>query len=403
MTELGNEMLSDLYRHDGAVSTLYVALTPDTTDPRHTQTQRRAARQAMLDAGSPEADAAAVESLLEDQPGVANPVSRYLIVRNGEVVVDELLLGEPLAERIAAYGLPSAIPLLRHRPRELSYAVVEVNREEAEIRLYRLNQLEPVMERDIQGDDEYTQKVKVGGWSQKRYQRDAEQIWKRNEGQVAEAVDDIVREHKVELVLVAGDMRACQLLADQLAPASRDLAVVVPTNTLAGGASDEALEEELHKQIVAVLARDQTDALDRLAAESGRDDGLAEVGIGPVVHALQQAQVDTLILDPAGLGDKTLLALAAEPWIATAPEDALGAPSLGAVPAADALVRAAVLSDSTVVLVETDRGAPGTPLDDTGGSPALGATIGANHHVAAVLRWRTGPATPGSATPGSAA
>lgn len=398
MTELGNEALSDLYRREGSVSTLYVALTPDTTDPRHTQTQRRGTRQVMLDAGSPEADAEAVENLLEEQPGVGNPVSRYLIVRNGEVEVDELLLGDPIAERIGAYGIPAIIPLLRHRPRELSYVVVEVNREGGEIRLYRLSQLEPVLERDIQGDDEYTQKVKVGGWSQKRYQRDAEQIWKRNEGDIAAAVDDIVREHKVELVLVAGDVRAAQLLHDQLSPASKDLAVVVSTNTLADGASNDALEDELHAQIVAVLARDQTDALDRLAAESGRDDGLAEVGIGAVVHALQQAQVDTLILDPPGLGDKTLIALAAEPWIATAPEEALGAPSLGRVPAADALVRAAVLSDSRVVLVETDRGAPGTHLDESGNaSPALTATIGENQHVAAVLRWRTGPATPGSA------
>jgi hypothetical protein len=393
MTEVGNEMLSDLYRREGAVSTLYVALTPDTTDPRHTQTQRRAARQAMLDAGSPEADASAVEDLLEEQPGVGNPVSRYLVVRGGEIEVDELLRGDPLAERIACFGLPAVIPLLRHRPRELSYLVVEVNREEAEIRLYRLSQLDPVVERDIQGDDEYTQKVKVGGWSQKRYQRDAEQIWKRNEGQVAEAVDEIVREHGVELVLVAGDVRACQLLTDQLAPASKELAVVVPTNTLAGGASDEALDDELRRQIDAILARDQADALDRLAAENGRDGGLAATGIGPVVHALQQAQVDTLVLDPAAIGDKSLLALAAEPWIATAPEDALGAPSLGRVPAADALVRAAVLSDAKVVLVDTDHGAPDAPLGEAGGSP-LATAIGGNRHVAAVLRWRTGPATP---------
>jgi hypothetical protein len=94
-----------------------------------------------------------------------------------------------------------------------------------------------------------------------------------------------------------------------------------------------------------------------------------------VVHALQQAQVDVLIFDDQSLSDRTLLALGAEPWIATTEEEALGAEVLGKVPAPAALLRAAALTDARVQLV------PGSVLPD-----------GAK--VAALLRWPTGPEAP---------
>jgi hypothetical protein len=375
MAAVDSDALSDLYRRRGDVSTVYADVSQDTNDPRRTADNRhRAVRDALSEAGAPDGDIRAIEEILEQPPGVASPVSRFLVVRDGEVEVNELLPGDPLAERIISYGaLPTVIPLLRHRPRDLGYVVVEVGRIGGEIRQYRLSQVEPVVTRDIAGDSEYITKVQVGGWSQKRFQRDAEEIWKRNQGQLAEAIDGIVRDNRIELVLISGDIRARQLLADQLAPASKELLVEVEANTRADGASSDSLENELHTQLTAILARDGEDALNRLAAESGRDGGLAEEGIGPVVHALQQAQVDTLILDANGIPDKKLLALTAEPWVATAPEETLGAPQLGRVDAAEALARAAILSDARVVLVDEER------LPD-------------HVHVAALLRWPTGPA-----------
>jgi hypothetical protein len=379
MAGVDNDALSDLYRRRGDVSTVYADVSQDTSDPRRTaDTRHRSLRDALSDAGAPNSDIQAIEEILEQPPGVGSPVSRFLVVREGEVEVNELLPGEPLAERILSYGaLPTMIPLLRHRPRELGYLVVEVGRDGGEIRQYRLSQVDPVATRDIAGDDEFITKVQVGGWSQKSFQRDAEEIWKRNQGQLAEAIDRIVRENAIELVLVSGDVRARQLLADQLAPASKELLVEVDANTRAGGASSDSLDNELHTQLTAILARDGEDALNKLAAGSGHHVGLGEVGIGPVVHALQQSQVDTLILDTNGIPDKTLIVLGAEPWVATAPEDALGAPQLGRVDAAEALVRAAVLSDSRVVLVDAAR-------------------LPEHMHVAAVLRWPTGPTPPAS-------
>jgi len=98
-------------------------------------------------------------------------------------------------------------------------------------------------------------------------------------------------------------------------------------------------------------------------------------GLGAVVGALQQAQGSVVALDAVAVGERTLLALAGAPWVATAPEQAAGTPVIGAVPAVCALVRAAVLTDAELVLVNA-------------------ASLPGGVAAAALLRWPVGPAVP---------
>jgi hypothetical protein len=109
----------------------------------------------------------------------------------------------------------------------------------------------------------------------------------------------------------------------------------------------------------------------------GRGDGTAVSRVGEVVAALAAAQVDTLLLDPSAVDDRTLLALGDAPWVATAPEEALGAEVLAELPAASALARAALLTDARVVLASAGALPGGTGLG-------------------ALLRWPVGPARPGT-------
>jgi hypothetical protein len=87
--------------------------------------------------------------------------------------------------------------------------------------------------------------------------------------------------------------------------------------------------------------------------------------------------VDLLILNDKALADHQLLALGAEPWVASAPEQSLGAEVLGQVPAPAALIRAAALTDASLLLVPD-------------------GVLPHGIDVAALLRWPTGPAAPGS-------
>lgn len=374
MADFGNEGLAALYRQAGSASTVYADVTQDTSDPRRTGTiKQRTVREALMDAGAPEVDAAVIVDLLEEPPGIGGSVSRLLVVREGAVEVNELLPGVPLAELMVTYGpVPALIPLLIQRPRDLCYVVAEVGRDGGEIRQYRLSRVQPVAHRAVRGDTEFLTKVQSEDafLANGRYQHHTEEIWKRNEGLVAAAIDEVVRDSGAELLVVTGDVRARQLLIDQLSTATVKILTVVPANTRPGGATTDELDADLHRHIDSILAADEHDAL--VGLETGRNDGLAETDLAAVIRSIQQGQVDVLIIAPSTMDDDTLIALDREPWVATSSEETLGAGELGSVRAADALVRAAILTNARVVVASSSE------IPD--GSSAC-----------AILRWPTLP------------
>lgn len=93
------------------------------------------------------------------------------------------------------------------------------------------------------------------------------------------------------------------------------------------------------------------------------------------MHALAQGQAEVVLIDPTVLLEHDLLALDAEPWVATAPEDKLDANVLEDIVATAAIVRAAVLTNARVRFVDPDE---------------IGVGVG----VVAALRWPVGPPTP---------
>jgi hypothetical protein len=98
--------------------------------------------------------------------------------------------------------------------------------------------------------------------------------------------------------------------------------------------------------------REIADVRDRAAADDGS--GGAE-GFPAVIEALQQARVDTLVLDGRLLDDeRTLIALDGPPWVVTDVAQRLNTQVLGSIRAAEALARAALLTDARV-LIEDDE------------------------------------------------
>ncbi|TFC47399.1 hypothetical protein E3T26_16250 [Cryobacterium sp. TMT1-21] len=376
MADFGNEGLAELFRRPGSVSSAYVDVTQDAQNPRRTSALRqRTLREALTAAGAPEIDASTIIELSEEPPGVGGPMGRLMVVRQGVAEINEVLSGEPLGDLLVSYGpVPNLMPLLIHRPRDLSYVVAEVGRDGGEITLYRLSRPHPVSRVKVEGDTEFL--TKVGSeddfLANGRYQHHTEEVWKRNEGQIAAAIDEIVQDSKAELLVLTGDVRARQLLVDQLSPVSREVLHVVPTNTRPGGATQEELETDLNRHLAAILAREEHDVLERLG--TGQGSGLSEMDFAAVVRALQQSQVDVLLLAPDRTPAETLIALDREPWLAATSAEALGAGELGSVPAADALVRAAILTDARVIVVSAGE----LPVETS---------------AAALLRWSTLPSS----------
>jgi hypothetical protein len=368
---------ADLYRQSGPWCMAYVDASAGTVKGLEAaDVQPDNVRAALERLGASKQDLEAMAGAIQPGTGEPPPVSRLVLVREGKVAVNELLPG-PLVvpERISMDPVPDLLPLVKHQPNGFTYVVAEVSRDEGEIRLHRAGRPGTVDSQHVEGSSENLKKVPGGGWSQGRFQHRTEEIWRRNADQVVEEIDTVVQEHQARLLILAGDIRARELVAKQLSEAGKAILNVVDFHSLTGGADREKFEDEVDSLVARQWATDQEQLIDRLAEQEGQANPESAKGVGTVVHALQQAQVDVLIFDDQSLSDRTLLALGAEPWIATSEEEALGAEVLGKVPAPAALLRAAALTDARVQLV------PGSVLPD-----------GAK--VAALLRWSTGPEAP---------
>jgi hypothetical protein len=324
-------------------------------------------RHALLDelrkCGAPEADVAAVDEAVAADAGIPSPSVLYLLVRDGRAEVVERFLGERLGpEQVGYQRVPPVLPLVRHRAADIRYIVVEAGREGAHLRVELAGRAGADETEDVQGRTDSLPKVQAGGWSHRRYQMHSEEIWKQTQSEVADALEPIVLEYRPRFIVVAGDVRARQLLEDQLPPATRAMVIDVDAHTKADGSDDSALDQAISSAVNEHLRRELSDARDRAAANDSRSGVL---GVDEVVAALQQAQVDTLVLSSRFLGEGgTVRALGAEPWVARGDDDALGVPSVADVPVAEGLARAALLSSATVLVDETDEPPAGEPMPD---------------------------------------
>ncbi|MCP2032710.1 hypothetical protein L1277_002820 [Okibacterium sp. HSC-33S16] len=377
MLDSETRKLAELWRREGKFSTVFVEANGVVDKPgQDAESRRQAIRDSLERAGAPEADLATIERILSEPTGLGGEVSRFLVVHNGEPVLDEMLTGPRAWPDSSTYlSVPDLLPLVRHRQNDVVYLVVEASRGNGEIHAYRASHTAVLHSEAVEGRTDSLNKVQAGGgWAHSKYQHHSEEIWRQNQTQLASSIDELVRTLRPRFVLVAGDVRAVQLLIDELSPAARDISRPVAAHVLAPGSSRTALEQRISEKLEEVRRQDQSAAIDKLSAGDFENGAL---GIGAVAHALQQSQADTVLIDESPADGRTLLALASEPWVATAPEEAMGADVLGPVPALLALTRAAVLTESRVLFV--DHGILPKSAD-----------------VAAVLRWPTGPAIPGT-------
>ncbi|WP_461170826.1 baeRF2 domain-containing protein [Arthrobacter sp. Z1-15] len=368
---------ADLHRRGGPWCVVYTDAGTGTVDGLEAADVRPGnIREALAAMGASPEDLEAVETAVAPATGLPSPVSRYVLVRQGSVEMNEVLPGQLVVpEQVSAEPVPDLLPLLKHRPEEFPYVVAEVSREDAEIRLEYVGRPGPAAVQGVEGSEEDIRKLPGGGWAHDKQQRRTEESWRRNADEVASEIDRIVDSSGARLIILAGDVRARGLVQEQLTEAHKKLVSIVDSHTHTGGSRNDGFEDQVQERIALQWAAEQEQILDRLALQEGQANPESATGIGAVVHALQQAQVDVLILNDNALSDRQLLALGAEPWVASADDQALGAEVLGKVPAPAALLRAAALTDASLLLVP-DGVLPG----------------GAD--VAALLRWPTGPEAP---------
>ncbi len=365
------EHLAELLQQEGPWTFAYVDGPGE--EPQVVEEAREdSVRRRLEDAHAPAEDIEAIDGALRQREGLPAPSSRYLLARNGTIEIDESFPGPRVGpEQLGHDAVPPLLPLMRHQDDRLHYVVVETGRDGAEVRWERAGR-EPEITHDIEGRTDALPKVQTGGWSQPRYQRASEEIWKLNQREVAHTVNELVRDRAPAFVVVSGDVRARQLLLDELPEVPHQSIVEVDAHTRADGADEGTLESAIAEQLETHHDAAVAEANDRADAGHGRR---GAHGLREVVNALQQAQVDTLLLDARLTEtDELLDALVAPPWVGYA--DELGVGVLARVPVAEALTRAAVLTGSGVLVSEDEPDAEDAPREPRDPRPPL-----------AVLRW----------------
>lgn len=370
MLEIDGVDLNSALATADAWSTVYTS-GPQGEPPGAVESRTRSLQNRMQEAGVPEDDASALAQALPDDAGLPAPSARWLLARDGAVLIDVGWASPPRGGEHIAHGpFPAIVPLLRHRVDEPRILVVETSRDAADLSLQRLGRGSGDEDQRIEGEDFPITKVHAGGMSQARFQRSVDETWQRNQTEVAEEVDRLVRERQPAHIFVSGDVQARRLLLERIGAEAQALVVEVDADTRAAGSDDTALIEAIDETVGAAHRARLSDLRDRAAERDGQN---GAVGISAVVTALQQAQVETLLLDER-MPTTTLLALQAEPWIAVTAADSFEAGEGIELPAIEALARAAMLTDAEVVFVEHTP-AEGETVDEDP-SPPL-----------AVLRW----------------
>jgi len=290
------------------------------------------------DESTVEAVAAALARHPSPQAGVA------VLATGGNVVLEHPLPDGTPTDR-ARFGAPAdVIPLLSWLWRHPAYVLVVTDRTGADVTAVPAGAASGPT-RAVVGPDDEIERNAPGGWSQPRYQRRAEDSWLHNAATVADAVTRALRDLHAGLLLVAGDVRAVQLLRDQLPSAlRRDVSI----RHIPGGRGNDGSAEIQHEAVAAAVA---AYAVERTEAEVRRftDAGPARAvtGVHDTLHALAEGRLDTLLIsdDP----DDDRIAWYTPTVRCADTPDQLPDAVPGRLP--DVAVRAALLTDAMVRVV----------------------------------------------------
>jgi hypothetical protein len=350
MNVLGTPLVSgtvrELVRRLDPTLSVYLGLEsgePPVVAERDAQLRWRALAATARRLGADQATADAVGEYLEAQPYQATELA--LFAADGAVRQVQPIPGGARFDRVR-YGAPADVaPLLAWLARHPAYVLVVTDRTGADITQVRAGSAtgETVV---VEGPDDEIERNAPGGWSQPRYQRRAEDSWQHNASAVATAAVHALRRTGARLLLVAGDVRAVQLLRDHMPLGlRRDITV----QHLPGGRSPDgsaglraaALQEAIREYVATESARAVMHFIDARGPS-----GMALEGVAATLPALAAGRLSSLLVadDP---DDERLAWFGPDlPAAADAAVPPFGAERQGRL--VDVAIRAAVLTDADV-------------------------------------------------------
>jgi len=240
-------------------------------------------------------------SLEDDQKKIAAYVAEREASSNGLVVFsssganvfEAIQIAAPIDEpRLFITNRPHLYPLAKLLDQYPRYLALLADTHTARIFVFAVNAVERT--ESIEGTK--TKHHKAGGWSQARYQRHAENYHVQHAKEVADTVARIVRDEKIDRIIVRGDETILPLLREQFPKDISDRIVDVVRMELHAPAK-EVLETTIEalRQKDAETDRERVDQL----IEGYRGSGLACVGVENTRKAFTLGQVDELVITAA--------------------------------------------------------------------------------------------------------
>lgn len=351
---IGDDALARLVQEPGPYASLYLDTRADYENaPKEIELRWQGLRRNMADAGAPDDVLTALDTVVADAHREGDGL--IAIARSGGIALQRNL-STPIEEAALWGPAPHLLPLFAWQQENPPYAVALVDRTGAEIEV--TSSWRPDWALEVEGDEWPVRRVNPGGWSQRRYQERAENLWEDNARDVAAALEKIAGDDDVELVLISGDVRAVAFLRDNL---SESFAPAIYEIEGTQAQSVEEIAEELHKAVAAHEAQTTEALLERFREERGQEDRAVE-GAGRTGRALSERRVETLLITSGAAGQDGFV-VAGDPTQVSTERRALEDLQLGdvfQVPMRDALARAAVAGGSAVRVVPalSDEHAP---------------------------------------------
>jgi predicted NBD/HSP70 family sugar kinase len=336
----------------------------------------RAAREQLAEAGADAATLDAVQDVVAD-PAQAAP-GRAVFAHQGNVAFTFPLNAPPRREIARVAPLPHLMPLLAQNPPPPPHLLVTANRAGGEI--VAVSGTGEVSLGTVAGRGWPVHKTSVGGWSQARFQRSAEEAWEENAKELASAVADAASRTHADLILIGGDTRARSLVFDHLDTRLQDMTVFVDQEVPADSPAMTAAAEQA---ISAKTERETRLRFDEWRA--GRAHSGAVDGLDSTLAALRDGQVaDLFLADPTST---------AEAWIgpdgidlavseAELRDRGVASPMKDRVDAA--IVRALATTDAELFLLPEDL------IETTEPTAPLEGVSFPRDGVCATLRWADG-------------
>jgi peptide subunit release factor 1 (eRF1) len=283
---------------DAPVVSLYLNLAPDQHGRDNYESFLRKVLTAHVEAvpGGTEArasldrDAARIrEYVAEEVHRRANALALFACAGANDFF-DAIQLEAPLPEHWLVIGsVPHIYPLVRLMDQYPRYASVVVDTNQARIFVFGLG----AVERREQVAGVKTRRNSMGGWSQARYQRRAENFHLHHVKEVVAALDRIVTEDEIPHVIVVGDDPVVAMLRDDLPKHLSDK--IVDVLALDRRAAEHAIIEAT---LDALRQRDSETDAERVAelVDAWQGGGLGVMGPEAALGALALGQVDELLI-----------------------------------------------------------------------------------------------------------